>query len=204
MKLDALNLRLRRVQPIWKLVACLFINLLIFCGLYMQLLSPQKERLLRLTEEYNTLNEKWIKMNAARTKIERARAEHGALKEKLSALFRQLPEKKEIPSLLRGIAHLARESQLKVKYFEPKGLVSKEFYAELPFELRYAGSYHSIGYFFDGMRRMERIVKIDDFTLEAKGNFPTIYVEGICNAKAFVYLREETKAKKEGKGEGKK
>lgn len=204
MKMEALGKRLRKVPPALKLFICLLINLVLFAGLYFKLLAPQSETLARVAEELNTLNEKWVKMNAAKKRMATVREEYEALNRRFYLLSKQLPEEKDVPSLLRGIARLARESQLRVKYFEPKGLVEKEFYAELPFELRYSGSFHSVGDFFEGLRRMERIVKVDEFSLEAKGNFPKIYLDGTCTAKTFVYLKREAKTKKGEKGEGSK
>jgi len=88
-----------------------------------------------------------------------------------------------------------------VKYFAPKAVQALDFYSELPFEIRYAAPYHNIGYFFDGMRKMERIVHVTSFSLESKGNADKVVLEGSCSAKAYVLGKGATK---EGPAEKKK
>ena len=64
-----------------------------------------------------------------------------------------MPEEKEVPDLLRQVSLAAQESRTRIKYFAPKEMKAGDFYWELPFEMRYSGPYHSVGYFFDGIRR---------------------------------------------------
>ncbi len=83
-----------------------------------------------------------------------------------------------------------------MKYFAPKESVPREFYLELPFEMKYTGSYHSIGYFFDGIRKLERIIHITSFSLEAKETGPRGILEGSCLAKTYVFIKEPLPAAK--------
>jgi type IV pilus assembly protein PilO len=79
----------------------------------------------------------------------------------------------------------------------------QEFYWELPFEMRYRAPYHSIGYFFDEIRKLERIVHITSFSLEAKEAGQKTVLEGTCIAKTYVYSKEPLPKKNEEKKEGK-
>lgn len=198
------GVRRERISPFFKILFIIIVNLSVFILLYYYLISPQKTQIEKLTKEYERLNSEWMKLNLSKNKMGNLRSEYEELKSKLLELFNQLPESKDVPNLFRKINRLATESKLKIQYFESKDLILKDFYAELPFELRYTGSYHNILYFFEGLGRMERIVKIEDFLLEAKGTPPHISLEGLCNAKTFVYQRVPEKTKKESKGATKK
>ena len=62
--------------------------------------------------------------------------------------------------------------------------------------MRYTGSYHSIGYFFDGIRKLERIIHITSFSLEAKeagqkrGACRLLPRENLCFYERAVATRE--------------
>ena len=117
--------------------------------------------------------------------------------------MRQMPEEKEVPNLLRQISTTAQGARIKIKYFAPKDVQQADFYAELPFEIKYAGPYHGLGYFFDGIRNMERIVHVTSFSLEAKGSGQKPVLEGSCLAKTYVFQKDGAKAKNDGTKEKK-
>jgi type IV pilus assembly protein PilO len=89
---------------------------------------------------------------------------------------------------------------MKITYFEPKTMQNKEFYAELPFSIRYSGPFHNIGYFFDGVRKLERIINISSFTLtsDPKAIPSRMILNGDCVAKTYVYIKEPPKQDKKG------
>lgn len=133
------------------------------------------------------------------------RKQYEALQASLQEAVREMPEQKEIPNLLRQVSLTAQGSRTRIKYFAPKDVQQQDFYAELPFEIRYAGPYHSLGYFFDGVRHMERIVQITSFSLESKGTGQKVDLEGSCLAKTYVFQKGPMpKGSKEKLKEGKK
>ncbi len=93
------------------------------------------------------------------------RADYNNLLVQLEAALDELPLDKEIPALLTKIASLAQEKGLDVVRFRPLAEVPKDFYAEVPVELRLAGSYHQAALFFDAVSKMERIVNIKGLKL---------------------------------------
>ena len=88
---------------------------------------------------------------------------------------------------------VSEESRLKVRQFEPKLIRNKDFYSELPFEMKFQGTFSNLAAFLDGVRKQERIISIADFSLEAKGAPNNIIIEGTCDANAYMYLREPVK-----------
>ncbi len=91
------------------------------------------------------------------------------LEARLSRALLQLPGEKEIPSLLKGIASLGHETNLEVALFKPGNPVAKEFYAEVPVQLKVVGTYHNLGMLFERLGRMDRIVNVADLTVRPAG-----------------------------------
>lgn len=91
------------------------------------------------------------------------------LEAELARAVEQLPAEKEIPSLLKRVASLGRETDLDVALFKPGNPVAKEFYTEVPVQLKVLGSYHDLGTLFERLGRLERIVNVADLTIRPAG-----------------------------------
>ncbi|RPH99166.1 MAG: hypothetical protein EHM71_13415 [Zetaproteobacteria bacterium] len=96
---------------------------------------------------------------ANRPKLE---AEIKALEKQLEAALVRLPEEKEIPKLLTQVNTLGLQNGLEFLLFRPGAPTKKGFYAEVPFEMRVEGQYHSLGGFLDRVSKLERIVNVSD------------------------------------------
>ena len=117
------------------------------------------------------------------------RADYNNLLVQLEEALGELPLDKEIPVLLTKIAELAHEKGLDIVRFRPLAEVPKDFYAEVPVELRLAGSYHNAAMFFDAVSKMERIVNIKGLRLGSATTVEGRTVLGIeCNATTFRFL----------------
>lgn len=107
---------------------------------------------------------------ALRGKLERKQkkvATLEALKEQVKKLERdfaslrdQLPGKTEVASLLQEVSQTRVITGLEEELFKPGGEIPKDFYAELPIELRVLGSYHQFGEFVSGIAALPRIVTL--------------------------------------------
>ena len=86
-----------------------------------------------------------------------------ALNLSLKKALRQLPNKKEIPSLLDSISNQARKCGLEIQLVRTQDEVEKDFYAEVPLELQLTGSYHNIAVFFSKVSALPRIIVISGF-----------------------------------------
>lgn len=86
---------------------------------------------------------------------------------RLQRTVQQLPTEKEIPALLKRVAGLGQEADLDVALFKPGTPVAKEFYTEVPIQLKVTGTYHDLGLLFERLGRLERIVNVADLTIRA-------------------------------------
>jgi type IV pilus assembly protein PilO len=176
----------------------LFIPAVIIVAAYSLLFSAQLREKKRLDTEAQGLRQELLKVTTMKNNMQKTRREYAELKADLQLRLRQMPEEKEVPALLRQVSLTSQETRTHMKYFAPKESAAREFYLELPFEMKYTGSYHSIGYFFDGIRKLERIIHITSFSLEAKTAGPKGILEGSCLAKTYVFLKEPLSPAKEG------
>ncbi len=194
-----------KTPKVYKLIVILVLNMVIFGLIFHFILTPQMETKKKLISEYDTLKKQYDQLLAIKNNMDKYRKEYAELQEMLRGMLRQLPESKDIPNLLRNVTNVGDETRLKLKFFEPKQLQKKEFYAELPFEIKFSGPFHNVAYFFDGIRRLERIINITSFNLVGMGPMTKTSIEGTCTARAYVYLKEAPKAppKKEDKKDDK-
>lgn len=172
------------------------LNIAILVASYFLVFGGQFKQKAALSAELTTARQELARVTAVKNNLEKTRREHAILVANLQEMVKQMPEEKEVPNLLRQISGTAQGSRARIKYFAPKDIQPKDFYAELPFEIKYGGQYHSLGYFFDGVRNMERIVHITSFSLENKGTTQKPLLEGSCLAKTYVFQKEG--AKKDG------
>lgn len=108
------------------------------------------------------------KRNQVKSRAENRAAFEGELEQlaaKLKQALKELPNDREIPGLLSEIDGHARKSGLDVRRFQPLPEVMHEYYADVPVQLVMDGSYHEIGIFFDKVRKMGRIVSVQDIEM---------------------------------------
>ncbi len=78
-----------------------------------------------------------------------------------------LPKEKEIPQLLKDISALGRTAGLDFNTFKPLPDVPKDFYAEIPVSINVRGPYHNMGFFFDQVSKLERIVSVTNIKMSS-------------------------------------
>ena len=112
------------------------------------------------------------------------------------ALLKQLPDKSEVESLLVEINQSGMGRGLQFELFKPGQEVSKDFYAELPINVRMTGSYHDFGAFAGDVGRLSRIVTLNNIsiTTDPKTKDGSLVMDAIT--KTFRYLDEEELAAK--------
>jgi type IV pilus assembly protein PilO len=105
------------------------------------------------------------------------------------ALLRQLPNKSQMDALLVDINQAGLGRGLQFDLFKPAAHeIQKEFYAELPIQVKVVGNYHDMGAFAADVGALPRIVTLNDVRISAEkdGN---LVME--ATARTFRYLDEE-------------
>ncbi len=80
--------------------------------------------------------------------------------EKFLTLSALLPKEKEIPQLLKDISALGRAAGLDFNTFRPEAEIPQDFYKKIPITIKVRGPYHNMGYFFDQVSKLKRIVSV--------------------------------------------
>ncbi len=125
------------------------------------------------------------------------------MRESFGAMLRQLPNKTEVAALLVDVSQTGLAAGLEFELFRPAGEIPKDFYAELPINIRVAGTYHEFGKFISDLAALPRIVTLHNISIaprskrrgtEDRGEGdkePTLLLT--ATAKTYRYLDEEAK-----------
>lgn len=80
-------------------------------------------------------------------------------------LLRQLPSKTQVPELLVDVSQTGLASGLEFELFKPGAEIIKDFYAELPIEVKVWGSFLDFGSFVSGLATLPRIVTVHNIKI---------------------------------------
>ncbi len=145
-------------------VGIILLPLVIFYFSYYQAKAKKIET---LGQEKVTITQQLqeVKVKAADlTKFEKEMADAEAQFLETAAL---LPKEKEIPKLLKDISALGRNAGLDFLTFKPLADIPKDFYAEIPVTINVRGPYHNMGFFFDQVSKLERIVSVSNIKMSS-------------------------------------
>lgn len=119
-------------------------------------MAESKEQALK-----QTLNEKYskaINLDGYKEQLKEMNVE-------FKAMLQQLPKKSEVADLLIDISSAGLVNGLAFELFRPGDENPKDFYAELPIEMKVTGNFHQFGAFVSAVASLPRIVTIHDFDL---------------------------------------
>ncbi len=195
-----------------KKVLILGVLMALILGLYFYLIYlPKSEVLNQKTAEMAKLETQVRELRIIAANMKRFQAEAAKLREELQLAITQLPTSKEIPSLLANVSNLGRDSGLEFLLFRPMPEVNRDFYAEIPVEIKVRGTYHDVAAFFDRVGKLPRIVNINGVSMdgvkEMAGRWEIITA---CTATTFKFIEksaedlEKEKREKEKKKDDKK
>ena len=91
------------------------------------------------------------------------------MEETFGALVRQLPSETEVPGLLEDITNTALVSGLALQEVKLQPEQKRDFYSELPINIRVSGSYHKLAAFVSSVASLPRIVTLHDLTIKPTG-----------------------------------
>jgi type IV pilus assembly protein PilO len=176
--------------------------LALLAALYVWLLFlPSYQAIQKLDKDLSVLLAKKAEQEAIVQDLAAFRKECERLEQSLKMAMAQLPDKKEIPSLLENISNLGREAGLEVSLFKPGPQKAMNFYAEVPVDIKLEGSYPNLLTFFHSVGNLPRIVNISDLTIDkGKQGAPSSSLTTACKATTYKFLEEsERPAPQEGK-----
>jgi type IV pilus assembly protein PilO len=159
-----------------------------------------------LAQQEQTLRDAYRSKMAQAINLEALEAQQQQVNRYVERLEKQLPSKAEMAALLSDINQAGLGRGLQFELFKPGQVVVKDYYAELPIDIKVTGSYHDIGEFAADMAKMPRIVTLNNLSLTT-GKDRTLSLDAV--AKTFRYLDQEeldaqSQARKKKKKEARK
>ncbi len=175
--------------PLPKALLLLVLLIGILVGAYFLDWSDQLDQLdaghaqeIKLKEEYKNKKQQAINLDLYRQQLREIDSSFGAL-------LKQLPNRSQMDALLVDINQAGLGRGLQFELFKPAAQESaRDFYTELPIQLKVIGSYHDIGAFASDIGGLSRIVTLNDIAL-AGGKDGSLTLD--ATAKTFRYLDEE-------------
>jgi type IV pilus assembly protein PilO len=150
----------------------------------------------------NKLRDEYKIKTAQAINLDALRAQKAQVDQYVDRLQKQLPSKAEMAALLTDINQAGTGRGLQFELFKPQQVVVKDYYAELPIDIKITGSYHDIGAFTGDIANLPRIVTLNNLALST-GKDGTLLLEAV--AKTFRYLDpEEVAAQRKAAADKKK
>jgi type IV pilus assembly protein PilO len=135
----------------------------------------------KLREDYTAKLTKAVNLDALKKQREQ-------VQQYVTQLEKQLPSKAEMDALLSDINQAGLGRSLQFELFRPGSVAVKEYYAELPIEVRVTGRYHDMGSFASDIANLSRIVTLNNLEITpVKDNNLTMR----ASARTFRYLDQD-------------
>ncbi len=127
--------------------------------------QPQIDKSMALTQQKESLTKELKRAKAKASNREKLQADLAATEKLFTETATLLPKGKEIPSLLTNISALGRSAGLDFLTFKPGKDVPKDFYSEIPIDIKVRGPYHNMGVFLDKISKLNRIITVSNIDM---------------------------------------
>lgn len=127
--------------------------------------NPQREDLAAKAQEETRLRDDWVGKKKQSVNLDLYQDQKAEIDRVFGALLKLLPNKTEIDALLVEINQSGLGRGLQFELFKPGAESRRDFYAELPIQVKLVGSYHDIGAFASDIGRLSRIVTLRNISL---------------------------------------
>ncbi|WP_153109651.1 type 4a pilus biogenesis protein PilO [Propionivibrio limicola] len=174
-----------------RFAALVFVLILVLLAGWWFVWSDQLSELGAREQEEVKLREEFVAKKTQAVNLDLYTQQLAEIDRSFGALLKQLPNKAEVESLLVEINQSGMGRGLQFELFKPGQETIKEFYAELPINVRLSGGYHDFGAFAADIGALSRIVTMNNVSIapnqQAKDG--SLVLDAV--AKTFRYLDEE-------------
>jgi len=192
------------VEKVFKLpnkqkIALLFLVMVaVGAAFYYGIQKPKYEQLKALQVKLNDLQNQIQESKKIADNLPRLKKEYEQLQIELASALTELPNQKEIPSLLTSITNVGKGAGLDFLIFRPKPEEPKDFYSAVPVDISVSGSFYNVANFFVAVSNLPRIVNINNVSVsDIKDVGGRTMMKVNCLATTFRFLeKKETKDEK--------
>ncbi len=173
-----------------KLAALIGILAGILVGAYFFDWSGQIEELENGKKEETKLKDDYLNKKKQSINLDLHKQQLREIDQSFGALLKQLPNRAQMDALLVDINQAGLGRGLQFELFKPAtSETTREFYAELPIQVRVVGNYHDMGAFASDLGQLSRIVTLNDVSITAGKDGGQLQMD--ATARTFRYLDDE-------------
>ena len=190
-------------MPVKLTVLAVAFVLMLFAG-YWFVWSSQLATLGAAQQEELTLRDSFVAKKRQAINLDIYKQQLADIDHSFGALLKQLPNRSQMDALLSDINQAGLGRGLQFELFKPGTETAKDFYAELPINIRVTGSYHDFGAFASDIAQLSRIATLHDISIGVDKD-GGLYMNAVINT--YRYLDEDeiaAQSKNNKKGNGKK
>jgi len=194
-----MNFSLKNVPTFVRIILAAIPALIITLVVVFLLILPKHKETKILEQKISVQENEIAKDQAKAAKLPELTLENEKLRTRLNELKLQLPEEKEVSTLLKQVSELCIGSGLKIALWKPeqRRTHASGIVYEIPVKVELAGGYHSLGYFFSSLTTLNRIVNISDIKIsDPKPEKENALVKISFTATTFSVVPEEEIEKK--------
>jgi len=129
--------------------------------------QPNAEKVTTLEGQRSKLQKEIADLKQKERNKPKLLAQVAKVEEEFKEAAKMLPKDKEIPRLLKDISALGRNAGLDFLTFVPRPVTPKDFYDEIPVDINIRGPYHQMGFFFDQVSNLDRIVSVTNTNMKS-------------------------------------
>ncbi|MFZ3137193.1 MAG: type 4a pilus biogenesis protein PilO [Thermodesulfovibrionales bacterium] len=162
-----LNINLKTMPMYVKVILALAPGVIIAAVVIFLFIVPKNKEIKALDLKIAAQENGIATDQAKADKLPQLTFENERLRNRLNELKLQLPDEKEVSTLLKQVSDLCIRAGMKVGLWRPeqrKTHTSGIVY-EIPVRVELSGTYHNLGYFFSSLTKLNRIVNISDIRL---------------------------------------
>lgn len=180
------------LEPRLKLLLVVLIFLLPAVAYYFFFLQPNLAEIDKLTAQKSQLEQELQNLKTRAKDLPKLEAELALVQREFDKKSALLPREKEIPQLLRDISALGTNAGLDFLQFKPLPSIPRDFYDDIPISINVRGPYHSVGFFFDRVSKLERIVSVSNIKMSSpKLEAGEMFLNSDCQLVTYQFTNKE-------------
>jgi type IV pilus assembly protein PilO len=198
-----ININLKNLPLYAKVLLSVAPAVIVIAVVVFLLILPKNKEIKDFEVKISAQENEIAKNQAKAAKLQELTLENERLRKRLDELKLQLPEEKEVSTLLKQVSDLCIRSGLKIALWKPeqKKTHPSGIVYEIPVKVELSGSYHNLGNFFSSLTKFNRIVNISNIKLSnPKPEKGSAVLSVSFIATTFSAVPEEEIGKEKGKG----
>ena len=177
------------LTKVQRLLICLLTFALI-CGVYYYFIfMPKHKELKKVKNQYERQVKTLAIYKKKASQIIKYEKLMAQAKKEFNVASKELPDKRELPSLLTGVSNAGSNAGLAFHLFKPDKEVDRDFYKEFSISIKVVGGYHQITDFLYQITRLNRIVNIND--VHVKNIKRGKKLEMSCKAVTYMFVEKK-------------